>query len=103
MTLHERLQPGDVVADCQVAIPSMVCYLLRHVDEYFDEQPFLNALLSNRRVYAMLSDEDYEALTPAIGSRTCVVARRETFEVKLKSVLAREPLPALLLITNDRR
>ena len=36
-----------------------------------------------------------------IGGRTCILYRRPTFDVKLKDVLAREPLPELLLITNQ--
>ena len=99
--LQDRLQPGDVVAHYQVALPSMVYYLRRHVDEYFDEEPFVHAMLSNRRVYAVLSDDDFETLKPVIGARACVLYRRQTFDVKLKNVLARQPLPELLLITND--
>jgi 4-amino-4-deoxy-L-arabinose transferase-like glycosyltransferase len=99
--LRPRLQPDDVVANYQVALPSMVYYLRRHVDEYFDEQPFVNAILSGRRVYAVLSADDYDALESAIGARTCVLARHQTFDVKLKNVLSRQPLPELLLITNQ--
>ena len=32
----------------------MVYYLQRHVDQYFDEQPFVNAISSEQRVYAVL-------------------------------------------------
>ncbi len=99
--LKPRLRASDVVANYQVALPSMVYYLRRHVDEYFDEQPFVHAMQSNRRVYAVLSNEDFESLTPSIGSRACVLYRHQTFDVKLKNVLARQPLPELLLITND--
>jgi 4-amino-4-deoxy-L-arabinose transferase-like glycosyltransferase len=100
-TLEQRLQPGDVVAHYQVALPSMVYYLRRHVDQYFEEQPFLDAVLSNRRVYAVLSADDYSALQPALGTRTCVIERHQTFDVKLRTVIARQPLPELLLITNE--
>ncbi|NUR53930.1 MAG: glycosyltransferase family 39 protein [Acidobacteria bacterium] len=101
--LEQRLQPGDVVAHYQVALPSMVYYLRRHVDQYFEEQPFVAAMQSERRVYAVLSADDYAALQPAIGARTCVIDRRHTFDVKLRTVLARQPLPELLLITNRCR
>jgi 4-amino-4-deoxy-L-arabinose transferase-like glycosyltransferase len=101
--LEARLQPGDVVAHYQVALPSMVYYLRRHVDQYFEEQPFVAAVLSNRRVYAVLSADDYQALQSAIGARTCIIERRQTFDVKLRTVLARQPLPELLLITNQCR
>ena len=101
--LEARLQPGDVVAHYQVSLPSMAYYLRRHVDQYFDEAPFVAAVLSPRHVYAVLSDDDYAALAPRIRERTCVIDRRPTFDVKLKRVLAREPLPELLLISNQCR
>jgi 4-amino-4-deoxy-L-arabinose transferase-like glycosyltransferase len=99
-TLQQRLQPGDVVAHYQVSLPSMVYYLHRHVDQYVDDPPFVNAILSGKHVYAILADDDYAALAPQIGARTCVIERRPTFEVKLRQVLARQPLPELLLISN---
>ena len=98
--LQDRLAPDDVVAHYQVALPSMVFYLRRHVEQYFDEAPFVAAVRSGRRVYAVLSADDYAALAPQIGASTCVVDRRPTFEVKLRQVLKRQPLPELLLITN---
>jgi hypothetical protein len=101
-TIARRLVPGDIVAHYQVALPSMVYYLRRHVDQYFDEQPFLDAMASRRRVYAVLSEGDYDALRPRLGS-ACVIERRPTFDVKLRNILSREPPPELLLITNDCR
>jgi 4-amino-4-deoxy-L-arabinose transferase-like glycosyltransferase len=101
--LEARLQPGDAVAHYHTSLPSMVYYLRRHVDQYFDVPSFEAAILGPSRVYAVLSDEDYRALAPRIGTRTCIVDRRPTFDVKLANVLAREPLPELLLITNQCR
>ena len=101
--LASRLQPGDVVAHYQVSLPSMAFYLRRHVDQYFEDPPFVEAVLSPARVYAVLSDDDYAALKPRIGDRTCILDRRPTFDVKLKRVLARQPLPELLLISNQCR
>lgn len=102
-TLQERLKPGDVVAHYQVSLPSMVYYLRRHVDQYVDDPPFVSLMLSGRQVYAVLSAGDYAALAPQIAARTCVIDRRPTFEVKLRQVLARQPLPELLLISNRCR
>ena len=98
--LERRMQPGDVVAHYQVALPSMVFYLRRHVDQYFDAAPFVQAITSDRTVYAVLSADDYASLAPLIGGHTCTIDRRPTFEVKLRQVLKRQPLPELLLITN---
>jgi hypothetical protein len=78
----------------------MVYYLRRHVDKYDDDAPFVSTILSDKRAYAVLSAGDYAALAPQIAARTCVIERRPTFEVKLRQVLARQPLPELLLISN---
>jgi hypothetical protein len=43
---------------------------------------------------------EYESLGPHLPGPTCIIDRRPLFEVKLKNVLAREPLPQLLLVTN---
>jgi 4-amino-4-deoxy-L-arabinose transferase-like glycosyltransferase len=99
-TLHERLQPDDLVVHYKVSLPSMVYYLRRHVDKYDDDAPFVSTILSDKRAYAVLSAGDYAALAPQIAARTCVIERRPTFEVKLRQVLARQPLPELLLISN---
>jgi 4-amino-4-deoxy-L-arabinose transferase-like glycosyltransferase len=99
-TIRGRLQSGDIIAHYRVDQPSMVFYLQRHVEQYFDEPAFLGAMRSGRRVYAVISANDYAALAPQIGKSTCVLDRRPTFDVKLKNVLARQPLPELLLITN---
>jgi 4-amino-4-deoxy-L-arabinose transferase-like glycosyltransferase len=99
-TLQERLGPGDAVAHYQVALPSMVFYLRRHVEQYFDEAPFVAAVRADKRLFAVLSADDYAALASQIAAGTCIIERRPTFEVKLRQVLKRQPLPELLLITN---
>jgi hypothetical protein len=78
----------------------MVYYLRRHVDQVVEDAKFVTAILSDQQVYAVLSADDYKSLQPQIGARTCVIDRRPTFEVKLRQVLARQPLPELLLISN---
>ncbi len=98
--IQQRLQPGDLVAHYNVALPSMVFYLRRHIDVLFDRAAFLQALQQDRTVFAVLSAGDYAALQPEIRVPTCVLERQSTVNVKLKAVLAREPLPEVLLITN---
>ncbi len=98
--IRERLGPGDKVVHYNVALPSMVFYLQRHVEVLFDREAFLQQLRGGHTVYAVLSANDYAALLPEIGLPTCVLERRPTVNVKLKAVLARDPLPQVLLITN---
>jgi 4-amino-4-deoxy-L-arabinose transferase-like glycosyltransferase len=101
--LAQRLQPGDAVVHYQASLPSMVYYLRRHVDQFFDAPSFVQAMLVPTRVYGILSDDDYAALAAQLAARTCIIDRRPTFDVKLNAVLARQPLPELLLITNQCR
>jgi 4-amino-4-deoxy-L-arabinose transferase-like glycosyltransferase len=98
--IRQRLHEGDVVVHYNVALPSMVFYLRRHIDVLFDRDAFLRKLRQGKTVYAVLSAADYEALRSEIGVPTCVLDRQSTVNVKLKAVLAREPLPEVLLITN---
>jgi 4-amino-4-deoxy-L-arabinose transferase-like glycosyltransferase len=98
--IQQRLAEGDAVVHYNVALPSMVFYLRRHIDVLFEREPFLNALRQGRTVYAVLSANDYAALRDEIGVATCVLERQSTVNVKLKAVIAREPLPEVLLITN---
>jgi hypothetical protein len=98
--IRERFAEGDVVAHYNVALPSMVYYLGRHIDILFDQDAFLQLLRGDRRVFAVLSESDYAQLQPVAGVGTCVLDRRPTVNIKLKAVLARDPLPEVLLISN---
>jgi hypothetical protein len=99
-TLAPRLHSDDLVITYNEALPSLVFYLGRHVDPYFLADAFIAPFRSGRTVYAVLSDDNYEAVKKQIGVPTCVLDRRPTFDVRLKNMLAEQPLPELLLITN---
>ncbi|HXG55476.1 MAG TPA: phospholipid carrier-dependent glycosyltransferase [Vicinamibacterales bacterium] len=92
--------PDDVIATYNVNAPSMVYYLRRHVDIYYAAQPFVDAVRGERRMFGVLSEGDYRALEAQLGRASCVLHRVPTFEVKLRDILARDPPPQLLLITN---
>lgn len=96
---QRQVGPDDIVAHYQVDLPSMVFYLRRHVDMFFEPEPFVDTVRSERRVFAVLSASNYEALRQHLPS-TCVIHRQPTIDVKLKAIVARDPLPELLLITN---
>ncbi len=95
-----RARPDDAIVHYNVALPSMVYYLNRHIEVLFDRERFLEALRGDRTVFAVLSAGDYARLEPAMGVRTCVLERAPTVNVKLGAVLARDPLPEVILITN---
>jgi 4-amino-4-deoxy-L-arabinose transferase-like glycosyltransferase len=98
--IRERATADDAIVHYNVALPSMVYYLGRHIDLIFEPEPFIEVLRKPRRVFAVLSANDYADLAPAMNVQTCVIDRRPTVNVKLKAVLARDPLPEVLLITN---
>src|SRR5262249_55058530 len=98
--IQGRLAQGDVVAHYNVALPSMVYYLGRHIEILFDRERFLKLMKGDQRVFAVVSAGDYEEIARDAGIPTCVLDRRPTVNIKLKAVLARDPLPEVLLITN---
>ncbi len=100
--LNPRLTPSDTVATYDVALPSVVYYLRRHVDMLFEPEELIQTFKpANHTVYAVLTRDTYRSLAPALGTPTCELASAPTFDVKLKNILSREPLPELVLITND--
>jgi len=98
--IQDRIAEGDVVAHYNVALPSMVYYLGRHIEILFERAAFMKLLKGDRRVFAVLSAGDYDDIARDAGLPTCVLDRRPTVNIKLKAVLARDPLPEVLLITN---
>jgi 4-amino-4-deoxy-L-arabinose transferase-like glycosyltransferase len=102
-TITQRAGPGAVVLHYKVALPSMAFYLRGPYEGFLDADAFLRRLSSAPEAYAVLAADDYAALKPAIAVETCEIERRPFFDVKLRSVLAREPPPELVLITNRCR
>jgi 4-amino-4-deoxy-L-arabinose transferase-like glycosyltransferase len=92
--------PDDVVAHFDVSLPSMVFYLRRHIDIGFDQDAFARLLQSDRRVFAVLASDRYDALKGLVGVRTCVVARHPTADIRLRTLLRREAPPEILVISN---
>jgi len=99
--LKQRAGPEDVIATYNVALPSLVYYLRRHTEVFYDHEPVVKLLESNQRVYLMLSRNDYETVVkPAVLANTCFVTSQPTFDVKLRNILSRQRPPELLLVTN---
>ena len=96
-----RAAPGDIVATYNQAMPSLVFYLRRHVDELFDRTDLETSLGSGKRVFVVMSSEDYEKVRGEVPGALCVIERRPTFDVRLRNVLAGEPLPELVVVTNS--
>ena len=98
--LEERAAPGDIVATYRVPLPSLVYYTRRHVEDYGELGQLRDAMESDRPAFVVMSRPNYELLAAATAAETCVLLARPTFDVKLRNVLARTPLPDLVLVTN---
>jgi hypothetical protein len=71
------------------------------VDQFYgDADPMLEKLRGLKEYYLITPAQDYDELRPWLPGASCVLERRRLFDVKLRNVLAREPLPELLLVTN---
>jgi 4-amino-4-deoxy-L-arabinose transferase-like glycosyltransferase len=98
--LGQRAGPEDAIATYNVAVPSLVYYLRRHIEMAYDPALIVELLESQGRAFVVLPDRDYDAVRGQVRGQTCVVSTHPSFDMKLRNVLAREPLPRLLLITN---
>jgi hypothetical protein len=101
---RQAIGADDTIVHFGVSLPSMVYYLQRHIDMYSELGPFMEAMKSDGRLFVVLTAEAYEALKDRLkdeyGVRTCVLHRQPTINFKMREVVARKPLPELLLITN---
>ena len=99
--IRARGGPAAAVLHYNVALPSMVFYLQRHVEQIFDDPEALVAKMRDaREYYLVMHATDYDNLRDGFPAPSCVIERRPLFDVKLKNVLARDPLPELVLVTN---
>jgi hypothetical protein len=99
--LKARARPEDGIVTYNVALPSLVYYLRRHTDVFYEPDPVFAMLEGDRRIFLMLPSHDFqEIIKPALKVPTCLIATQPTFDVKLKSVVSRQQLPELWMISN---
>jgi 4-amino-4-deoxy-L-arabinose transferase-like glycosyltransferase len=99
-TVLEHVGPGDAVVHFDVAMPSMVFYLRRHIDMQFAPEELLATLASERHVLAVMPEDRYQEMRADFGRPTCVIDRRPTFDAKLREVLSQRAPPALLVVST---
>lgn len=83
----------------KMGLPSLVYYVRRPVFETFHPDQAVEVFASGA-TYCLMRASDYESLKDILPTLTCIVARAPIFDVKVGNVLARKPLPELLLVTN---
>jgi 4-amino-4-deoxy-L-arabinose transferase-like glycosyltransferase len=101
VALRQRAGPDDLIVTYNVAVPSLVYYLRRHTEVFYDHEPVIELLQSRRPLYLLLPEDDYtRAIEPGAPGALCKIAALPTFEIKLKNVIAREKPPEVWLMTN---
>jgi 4-amino-4-deoxy-L-arabinose transferase-like glycosyltransferase len=98
--IEQKAGPSDAVVQVELALPSMVYYLRRHVDVSIDRDSFLQQLGSGRTVYAVIPDDVYDAMKPALPAPTCIVGRHPTTDMRLRNMLERRPPPEVFVVSN---
>jgi hypothetical protein len=88
------------VVHYDVALPSMVFYLRRHVETLFAPEELLGVMQDSRDVLAVMPEHRYQELAGKFGRPTCVMLRRATFDAKLREMLSGREPPALLLVAT---
>ena len=99
-TIRQRAAPDDIVATYAQSMPSLAYYLRRHVEDLFDVDELAVHLKSGKPVFAVMSEEDLSRVRGDLPGPLCVIDRRPTLDVRLKSVLAADPPPQLVLVAN---
>ena len=90
--------PDARVVQYRVALPSMVWYLEKPVEEVLDEPVLRDRLARNGETLVLLKEGDYpavQALAP-----TCIIDRKPLLDVKLREIMAGTALPQMLLVSN---
>ena len=98
--IEQQAGKDDVVAHFQVALPSMVYYLRRHIETGLDLEALTEHLKSDRRVFVVIPDDRYEAFKGEFGVETCVIGHQQWSDIRLRTLLEKVPAPEVLVITN---
>jgi hypothetical protein len=98
--IEQRAGKDDVIAHFEVALPSMVYYLRRHIEAGLDAEMLKQRLESDRPVFAVIPADRYDALRGKFGVETCVVGRHQTSDIRLRTMLEKQAPPEVFVISN---
>jgi hypothetical protein len=87
----------------RLATPSMVFYLRRSIFEYYAEEDVISAFSSEREVYCLMTESDYDAMKASLPPGTYILAVRPLFQVKLRGIFERKRGTQAVLVTNKVR
>jgi 4-amino-4-deoxy-L-arabinose transferase-like glycosyltransferase len=97
-----RSDAADDVGYYMATVPSMVYYLRRPVFEEFDPDAMVNRFQSNKTVFCILTEEDYNYFVGRRDLILYVLDRRARLITQLRYLLDEDSWPAreLLLVSN---
>jgi 4-amino-4-deoxy-L-arabinose transferase-like glycosyltransferase len=90
--------PGAHVVQYRVALPSMVWYLDRPIEEVLDEPVLRERLARDGETLVLLRADDYPAVRAL--APTCIIDQKPLLDVKPREILAGTALPEMLLVSN---
>jgi 4-amino-4-deoxy-L-arabinose transferase-like glycosyltransferase len=96
--IEQRARPGAVVAQYQIILPSMVFYLGRPIEPFFDIPSLARRAEAVDDMYVVIRPAEYDLFRTQTRVTTCVLDRRPLFEDKIANVLRHQPWPELLLV-----
>lgn len=96
-TARQR-NPDARVVQYRVALPSMVWYLGKPVEEILDLPVLQERLAREGETLVLLKEGDYPDVQ-SLGP-TCIIDRRPLLDLKLREIIADTALPEMLLVSN---
>ncbi len=100
--IEARLDAVDETGYFRIALPSMVYYLRRPVFEEYDTTRMENRLRSEKRVFCILAEKDYNYFADSKDLDIYILDRHSRFSLRLSTLLNSNNFPGeeLLLISN---
>ena len=91
----------SAVGTYKIAAPSLVFYLRRHVDQMFGEEEIGRFFSSHPDGVCVMPAGEHERVRQALPVETRVIARWPRVDVRLGDVIARKPLPEVVLVAAE--
>ncbi len=100
-TISARASAVAVIGTYRLGVPSMVFYLHRSVVEWNDPQQVRDAFSSSSEVYALMSDDNYQAIRDTLPANARVLDTRPMLDARLNHLLDDTALPQVVLVSNQ--
>ena len=98
--ISARASAVAVIGTYRLGVPSMVFYLHRPMLEWHEAQQVRDAFSSSSEVYALMSENDYQAIRDTLPVSARVVDARPMLDARLNHLLDDTALPQVVLVSN---